>query len=294
MDLIIGGMYQGKTEYAIQKYHLAPHEIYSCAEVTDNLQAAEEQMAKARCVDHLELYLLECIRAERKPLDPSAYRKDAVLICEDIFCGIVPVAPVERRWREETGRYLQEVSRQAARVVRVICGIWTEIIPEQTAEDVSVSAQAATEKAEEIISTENKEAEKTAPEKKTEDKAGFKKGTSASVENSACVSKKILLIRHGSTKMSEAHMYCGSSDSSLSAGGKAAIEALRGRYAQFAGDSLWADFPAGRGRGLTTASCKGGSVLADPFSEHAQKASTAFYTSGMKRANETMTIVFGE
>ena len=27
MDLIIGGVYQGKTEYALQKYHLAPHEI---------------------------------------------------------------------------------------------------------------------------------------------------------------------------------------------------------------------------------------------------------------------------
>ena len=293
MDLIIGGVYQGKTEYTIQKYHLAPHEIYSCAEVTDNLQVAEGQIVNARCVDHLELYLLECIREGQKPLAPSAYRKDAVLICEDIFCGIVPVDPIERRWREETGRYLQKVSRQAARVVRVICGIGTGIIPEQTAEDVSVSTQAATEKAEEKIVKENQAAEKTAPEKKTEDKAEFRKRTS-STGKSACISKKILLIRHGSTEMSEAHMYCGSSDPSLSAGGAAALEALRGRYAQFAGGSLWAEFPARRGRNLTMASCEDGIILADPISEHAQKASTAFYTSGMKRADETMEILFGE
>ena len=48
---------------------------------------------------------------------------DSVVICEDIFCGVVPVDPEMRAWREATGRMMNELCRHADRVVRLFCGI---------------------------------------------------------------------------------------------------------------------------------------------------------------------------
>ena len=46
-----------------------------------------------------------------------------MIICEDITCGIVPIDPIDRRWREMTGRYLQKIAGTGADVIRMVCGI---------------------------------------------------------------------------------------------------------------------------------------------------------------------------
>ena len=48
---------------------------------------------------------------------------DAVVVCNEIGLGIVPLDPFERRWREETGRALCILAEGAERVTRVYCGI---------------------------------------------------------------------------------------------------------------------------------------------------------------------------
>ena len=49
---------------------------------------------------------------------------DAVLTCDEIGAGIVPLDPIERRWREETGRALGILCADpATRLTRVWYGI---------------------------------------------------------------------------------------------------------------------------------------------------------------------------
>lgn len=114
MDLIIGGAYQGKMDYARRQYGLSDEDIFTC---TEN---REIDISK-RCICHLEEYVLACVRAGMKP--QSAFRPDAVLICRDISCGVVPMDPVLRAWREETGRMLNALTPQAEHVIRIFCGL---------------------------------------------------------------------------------------------------------------------------------------------------------------------------
>lgn len=46
-----------------------------------------------------------------------------VICCDEIGCGIVPMNPIERIWRDETGRLCCIIARNAEIVERLICGI---------------------------------------------------------------------------------------------------------------------------------------------------------------------------
>ncbi len=53
-----------------------------------------------------------------------AQNPDAVLTCDEIGGGIVPLDPFERRWREETGRALEVLAAApGTKLVRVWYGI---------------------------------------------------------------------------------------------------------------------------------------------------------------------------
>ena len=49
--------------------------------------------------------------------------QDSVLICQDIFCGVVPMGADMRAWRETTGRLCAYLAAEADTVTRVFCGI---------------------------------------------------------------------------------------------------------------------------------------------------------------------------
>ena len=56
-----------------------------------------------------------------------ARNQDAIVICNDISCGVVPVDPVLRKWREEAGRSLAMLAHHSDEVIRLFCGIPTRI-----------------------------------------------------------------------------------------------------------------------------------------------------------------------
>lgn len=116
LKLIIGGACQGKTEYARTQLGISEEEIFTCEE-------DREPDLQARCLDHFEQYLRGCVKQGKSPVSPQSLRSDAVIICEDITCGIVPIDPIDRRWRELTGRYLQKLAGTGAEVIRMVCGI---------------------------------------------------------------------------------------------------------------------------------------------------------------------------
>ena len=118
MHLIIGGAHQGKTDYAAEALGVAREEISVCT-----LEAAPD--LSAPCIAHLERHVLRCLRLGLDPLAElrRAELREKVLICEDISCGIVPIDPELRAWREATGRFLCTLSREAGQVTRIFCGL---------------------------------------------------------------------------------------------------------------------------------------------------------------------------
>ena len=119
MVLIIGGAYQGKLDFAKIAFSLSEDDIFTC-------DSSEIDFSK-RCINRVEEFTLACVQSG---VDPSEYFKahrddwkNSVLICEDIFCGVVPMGAEMRAWRQATGRLCQYLSREAAEVSRIFCGL---------------------------------------------------------------------------------------------------------------------------------------------------------------------------
>ena len=120
MTLIIGGAYQGKLDYARVQFGLLEADIFECTETT-------VPDTSKRCLNHIERYLRYCVRNGEDPQKVLetwlAAQTEAVLICEDIFCGVVPVDAELRAWREACGRFTNLAAERAEAVVRIFCGL---------------------------------------------------------------------------------------------------------------------------------------------------------------------------
>ncbi len=104
MHLIIGGKGQGKLRYAL------------------SLGFTEADVARTLPTDKPILYGLQEITRENPDLT-AAEIPDAIVICDELGCGVVPMDYEDRAWRERTGRLLSDLAANASRVDRVFCGI---------------------------------------------------------------------------------------------------------------------------------------------------------------------------
>lgn len=119
MVFVFGGAYQGKTDFVKETFSLTEGDIFSCS--------GTEIDFSRRCVDNIENFALACTRAGIDPVEYFSARKedwkDSILICRDMFCGVVPMGAETRAWRQDTGRLTQYLSREAGRVSRIFCGL---------------------------------------------------------------------------------------------------------------------------------------------------------------------------
>ena len=119
MVLVIGGAYQGKLNFAKEKYGITDGDVYYCT-------GAQIDFTN-RCIYGLEEFTLACVREGKDPmaylLDNRQQWKNSIFICRDIFCGVVPMGEENRVWRQTTGRLCQFLSREADQVSRIFCGL---------------------------------------------------------------------------------------------------------------------------------------------------------------------------
>jgi adenosylcobinamide kinase/adenosylcobinamide-phosphate guanylyltransferase len=139
LTLIIGGAYQGKLTYAVQRLG------FNAAAVLD---LAAAQCPEANVFDsviggnssvyiHFEA-LTQKIAAEYADLDAAFKRLDddflaplftlsekkrAALIAREIGCGVVPLSEKNRLWRELHGAALAKAAAKADSVIRLFCGL---------------------------------------------------------------------------------------------------------------------------------------------------------------------------
>ena len=114
MLFVIGGSYQGKLDYVKERFNLNDKDIYTCT------KDKEIDLSK-RCINHYENYVYYAMKNGLKL--PKTFDADQIVIMDDINCGVVPVDPEIRSWREAVGRAGSEISRNADEVVRVFCGL---------------------------------------------------------------------------------------------------------------------------------------------------------------------------
>lgn len=109
MVLIVGGSYQGKTEFARKNFPNAKYFNQLQAFIKKRMENGKEQ---------------EEILAE---IRDSIAEGQWVLISDEIGNGVVPQDPFDRQWREVTGRILISLAKDATEVYKVVCGIGIKI-----------------------------------------------------------------------------------------------------------------------------------------------------------------------
>lgn len=108
MILVIGAMASGKRSY-VRSLGFAEHEIADgvlddCPVVANAHRLAADY---AGALDELADKLSE----------------KAVVICNEVGCGLVPAQAEQREQRERAGRLCALLAARADRVVRMVCGI---------------------------------------------------------------------------------------------------------------------------------------------------------------------------
>lgn len=120
MNFIIGGAYQGKLDYAKNHFGLTERDIFNCSE-------NEIIDFHARCINNLQKYTFLCVKKSIDVIEEFEKHRfeweNSILICEDIFCGVVPLGADMRAWREMTGRLCLYLSHEAETVTRIFCGL---------------------------------------------------------------------------------------------------------------------------------------------------------------------------
>ena len=148
MELYIGGFAQGKLEYVQNK---KAEEATSIVMVIDcaqsdyqkTLQSIDNKIKNENAdvnnianvndiviINHLHLWVkdLLCEGMEESEVQSTilswvATHPNTILICDELGNGIVPLEKMERIWREQTGRLMIELAKQAERVERILCGL---------------------------------------------------------------------------------------------------------------------------------------------------------------------------
>ena len=119
MVFIIGGAYQGKLTYAKAAFHLSSEDIFTCN--------GTEIDVRKRGIRSIEEFSYACVQAKTDAVKYFASHREewenSILICRDIFCGVVPLGAENRAWRQETGRLCRYLSAEAKQVSRVFCGL---------------------------------------------------------------------------------------------------------------------------------------------------------------------------
>ena len=135
MELYIGGFAQGKLEYVKCRYNENQKTEKLFVKVIDCVDSHYKKMLlETECdvliLNHLHLWvrdLLDEVMEEEKIqttiLSWIKSNPDAIVICDELGNGIVPIKKQERIWREQTGRLMIELAKQAERVERILCGL---------------------------------------------------------------------------------------------------------------------------------------------------------------------------
>lgn len=133
MRLVVGGAYQGKTEYVKSRYGVADQDILLPEQL--DICALQKKIVEAEadivCIGQYHLFIRQGME---QGVDMEALTRSLLLRCpsviiimDEVGSGIIPLERQERLYREQAGAVGCLLARQAESVVRVVCGIAVSI-----------------------------------------------------------------------------------------------------------------------------------------------------------------------
>ena len=128
MVLITGGKYQGKREFAVNILKIPQEKIIDDLneKVMERVRAENMsgELIESVRAESVSEELIESVRAESTPEELiEGIPEDSAVIIDETGCGIIPVDPVERKYREKMGRIGILLSERAESVYRVAAGL---------------------------------------------------------------------------------------------------------------------------------------------------------------------------
>ncbi len=115
MKLILGGAYQGKTDFVQNKFGLTAKRCTADSAMT------------APAINCFHLLVRELLTENRNPLQFTGelirQNPNAIIICDEVGLGIIPLDEADRNWREAVGRCLCLITAQADYVSRILAGV---------------------------------------------------------------------------------------------------------------------------------------------------------------------------
>ena len=124
MILIFGGAFQGKLDYAREHWNFNEDDIFYC----DDSLAID---LSKKVIYGLERFCFACVCEDA---DAKGVLKmydepltDKIIIMDDVSQGVVPIDTDRRAWREDVGRTMLWLAKEADEVHRVFCGLGQRI-----------------------------------------------------------------------------------------------------------------------------------------------------------------------
>lgn len=122
MDFIIGGSHQGKWNFV--------KENYTFTKVFYGAQMTEQELKDKEVLKDLHLFIYRQLQQGVSPQKIDSMLEQLfvkVVVTDEIGYGIVPIDPMERNYREITGRICCKIASRSEHVYRILCGIPTQL-----------------------------------------------------------------------------------------------------------------------------------------------------------------------
>ncbi|WP_367566066.1 bifunctional adenosylcobinamide kinase/adenosylcobinamide-phosphate guanylyltransferase [Lacrimispora sp.] len=128
MILITGGAWQGKLDFAIE---LASEKGKDGSKVAEGAADSFESAFDSFIIHGFHEYIRRILE-EGKSVDSfidsiAEQNPDVIIISNELGCGIVPMNPKDRQWREVSGRASVRLAGISEEVYRLVCGIPSRI-----------------------------------------------------------------------------------------------------------------------------------------------------------------------
>lgn len=119
MILVIGGAFQGKKEYVLKNYDMSENDVFIVSDKNIDLNKS--------IIYNFHIWVHSIINEGDMPVDKIndmlKSLSDKIIISDEIGNGVVPTDKTERLYREQNGKVMQILARNADKVIRVYCGI---------------------------------------------------------------------------------------------------------------------------------------------------------------------------
>jgi len=117
MVLITGGAYQGKKDYALRTFG------FNELDIADGSVCNKEDIFSAKCVTNYHIFVKRMLEESADIIAVTKQlcteNENAVVIMNEIGCGIVPLEKKDRIWREMAGKCGCIIAENADTVIRL-------------------------------------------------------------------------------------------------------------------------------------------------------------------------------